>query len=216
MSEERQWYADGLEPTELEFQRLYGPVLPSTPADAAELLAGFEHPWWVAGGWAIQAFTAVERPHEDLDVSIFRRDVAAFRAKVKDRYHLWSNAGGMLRPMTDERPDPIEDGDQIWLREHALAPWRYDIVLNPDRDGRWVFRRDPALDFELDEVTWVAPDGIRYITPEMALAYKARQLRPKDQRDLAVTLPLLSSGRRAWLRDMVAHLHPGHHWLEQI
>jgi hypothetical protein len=42
----------------------------------------------------------------------------------------------------------------------------------------------------------------------MALVYKARLDRPKDQADLAATLPLLSSRQRAWLADMIAHLHP--------
>ncbi len=209
-------YADDLPAEELTFQRLYGPVLPSTPADCAELMQGFEQPWWIAGGWSIEAFTGVPRPHEDVDLSIFRRDVQAFREHVKDRYHLWSNHGGTLRPMTDERPDPIQDGDQIWLREHALAPWRYDVVLNPDRDGRWVFRRDPSFDYELDEITWVAADGIRYITPEMALAYKAKLSRPKDDEDLSAALPLLDDRRRTWLREMIAHLHPGHPWVGRI
>jgi hypothetical protein len=36
------------------------------------------------------------------------------------------------------------------------------------------------------------------------------------QGDLTVTLPMLDDRRRTWLRDMVAHLHPGHSWLERI
>jgi hypothetical protein len=209
-------YAEGLDPEELAFQQLYGPVLPSTPADCAELMDGFGYPWWIAGGWAIEAFTGVARPHEDVDLAIFGRDVAALRAQVGGRYHLWSNHGGTLRPINDRFPEPIEGGHQIWLREHALAPWRYDVVLSEDREGRWIFRRDPSLDFELAEVTWVAADGIRYITPEMALAYKAALHRPKDDADLAAVLPLLDHPRRGWLRDTVARLYPGHDWLTRI
>jgi hypothetical protein len=58
--------------------------------------------------------------------------------------------------------------------------------------------------------------SFRYITPEMALVYKARLDRPKDQADLAATLPLLSSRQRAWLADLIAHLHPGHSWLTHL
>ncbi len=88
--------------------------------------------------------------------------------------------------------------------------------MNPDRDGRWVFRRDPSLDFALDEITWVAADGIRYLNPEVALAYKAKQARPKDEADLASALPALSGEQRRWLADMIDHLHPGHPWCEWI
>ena len=36
----------------------------------------------------------------------------------------------------------------------------------------------------VDEVTWVADDGIRYLRPEITLHFKARFQRPKDERDL--------------------------------
>jgi hypothetical protein len=216
-TEERFWYADGLDREELEFQRRYGPVQQPTRAQAKEFFDGFGRPWWIAGGWSIEAFTGVARPHDDLDVSIWRRDVPALAAYAEGRYHVWAaGAGGYIRPVTFERPEVPEDADQVWLREHALAPWRYDVVLNPDRDGRWVFRRDPELDYELDEVTWVADDGIRYLTPELTLAYKAKHGRAKDEADLLAALPLLSPARRTWLADMIDHLHPGHAWIERI
>jgi len=209
-------YPDGLEPEELAFQRLYGPWKVSTPTDAQELLHGYDGDWWIAGGWAIEAFTGVRREHEDADVSLWRRDIEKLRIHLKDRYDLWSNAGGRLQPLTDERPAQPEDADQIWLRRHALSPWEFDVVVNPDRDGRWVFRRDPTLDYALGEITWTAPDGIRYLNPEMALAYKAKQARPKDEHDLAAALPMLTVDRRTWLAAMIDHLHPGHPWPARI
>jgi Aminoglycoside-2''-adenylyltransferase len=214
--EERPWYPDGLDAEELAFQRLYGPWKVSTPADAQELMHGYDGDWWITGGWAIEAFTGVRREHEDLDVSLWRRDIEKLRLRLNDRYDLWSNAGGRLRPLTDQRPEQPDDADQIWLRRHALAPWEFDLQPNPDRDGRWVFRRDPTLDYALDEITWRASDGIRYVNPELAIAYKARLVRPKDERDLEATLPLLTSDRRTWLADMIDHLHPNHPWLPRI
>ena len=214
--EERPWYADGLDPEELAFQRLYGPWKVSTPADAQELMHGYDGDWWITGGWAIEAFTGVRREHEDVDVSLWRRDIEKLRLQLSDRYDLWSNAGGRLRPLTDQRPEQPDDADQIWLRRHALAPWEFDLQPNPDRDGRWVFRRDPTLDYALDEITWRAPDGIRYVNPELAIAYKARLGRPKDERDLEATLPLLTPDRRSWLADMIDHLHPNHPWPPRI
>jgi hypothetical protein len=214
--EERVWYAEGLDPEDLAFYRLYGPWKTSTPADAQHVLAGYDGEWWIAGGWSIEAFTGVRREHEDLDVSLWRRDVEKLRLHLKGSYDLWSNAGGQLRPLTDERPDQPEDADQIWLRKHALSPWEFDVVINPDRDGRWVFRRDPALDYALEDITWTAPDGIRYLNPEIALAYKAKQQRPKDEHDLTAALPLLSDAQRTWLADMIDHLHPDHPWPARI
>ena len=62
-------------------------------------------------------------------------------------------------------------------------------------------------------MTWVAGDGIRYLRPGITLLYKAALHRPKDDRDLAVTWPLLDEAARDWLRDAVERLHLDHPWL---
>ena len=48
------------------FRRWYGGWDPLTPATTGELMAGFDRPWWVVGGWTIEAFTGVPREHEDM------------------------------------------------------------------------------------------------------------------------------------------------------
>ncbi|WP_245633133.1 hypothetical protein [Luteipulveratus mongoliensis] len=40
-----------------ESERVYGPSLGREPADAATLFADYAGTWWIAGGWAIEAFT---------------------------------------------------------------------------------------------------------------------------------------------------------------
>ena len=72
-----------------------------------------------------------------------------------------------------------------------------------------------AVTAPLDEVTWVQTDGIRYLNPEIVLAYKAKHARPKDDADLAAVLPRLDDRQRGWLRDTVAQIHPGHRWLTE-
>ena len=53
-----------------ETVRLYGPWAGRTPADAARLMTGYPGPWWVASGWAIDAFTGRPRAHDDLDLEV--------------------------------------------------------------------------------------------------------------------------------------------------
>ena len=88
--EKRYWYADGLEPEELDFQRRYGPVEPATRAEAKEFFGGLGLDWWVAGGWSIEAFTGVPRHHDDLDVSFWRRHVPELVRYADGRYHVWA------------------------------------------------------------------------------------------------------------------------------
>jgi hypothetical protein len=198
------------------FLRRYGPWEPLTLAEARELFDPIGVPWWIAGGQAAEAFHGQPRPHEDVDVSMFRKDLPRLRETVDGVYDMWSAGSGMLRPVTDRYPEPHAESDQVWLRAHALAPWRADVVLNPDREGDWVSRRDPEFSAPLDQVTWER-DGVRYLNPEQVLSFKARQLRAKDEHDFAAIAPLLDDAARAWLVGYLERCEkPEHPWLPRL
>ena len=186
-----------------EFYRWYGAWAPLDPPGLAELMRGFDRPWWIVGGWSIEAFTGVAREHEDVDLSLLACDVPAFRAHVGDGWTPWSNHGGTLRPLSDRFPEPFDAESQIWLRRDASSPWEVDLPITPDRDGLWTSKRWSSHVAPVEDVTWVADDGIRYLRPEISLHFKARFLRPKDELDRAATLPLLSEERRAWLVEAI-------------
>lgn len=195
-----------------EFFRRYGAWAPLDPAGLARFMSGFPRPWWIVGGWAIEAFTGLPREHEDVDLSILACDVPVLREHVGDRWHLWSNHGGTLRPIDDRFPEPISGDSQIWVRASAAEPWIVDLPLTPDRDGLWTNKRLPGHVAPVEEVTWVAGDGLRYLRPEIVLLYKAALARPKDERDLRRTWPLLAPDARSWLRAKVRDLYPDHAW----
>lgn len=206
--------ASAWEPDEedIAFFRVYGPWEPLTPRQMRELMDGFPHPWWLVGGHSIEAFTGVRRHHEDLDLSLFVDAVPDLGKQLGERFHLWSNDGGTLRIIDEKRPEPLHPLAQIWVREHALAPWLVDIVPSPAVDGRWQSKRDEDHVADLDEVTWVHADGVRYQNPEISLLFKASQNRPKDRIDLASTWPLLAPEKKQWLRQAVARLYPENPW----
>jgi hypothetical protein len=199
-----------------EFFRLYGDWAPLDPDGLADFMSGFERPWWIVGGWSIEAFTGVPREDEDVDLSILACDLTALREHVGDQWNLWSNHGGTLRPFNDRHPEVLDVHSQLWVRRSAADPWVIDLPITPDRDGLWTNKRDPDHVAPLDDVTWVSHDGIRYLRPEITLLYKAALHRPKDDRDLAVTWPLLGVEQQAWLRDAVRRLYPGHAWVERM
>jgi len=206
-----------VDPEDAEFYRWYGAWRPLDPPGVAQLMAGFDRPWWLVGGWTIEAFTGVAREHEDVDLSVLACDIPAFRAHLGDAWTPWSNSGGTLRPLSDRFPDPFDAESQIWLRRDAAAPWEVDLPITPDRDGLWTSKRWSSHVAPLDEVTWVADDGIRYLNPEITLHFKARLQRSKDERDLAVAWPLLAEDRRAWLLEAIAATEgPSHPWLRKV
>jgi hypothetical protein len=205
------------EAEERAFIRKYGALAPFDPQQLADFMAGFPRPWWIVGGWSIEAYTfahgtGAPREHEDVDLSILACDVPALRAHVGDDWHLWSNHGGTLRPLDDRFPEPISNESQIWVRRSAQDPWVIDLPITPDRDGLWTSKRWPEHVAPVEEVTWVADTGIRYLNPEVTLHFKARSCRPKDTRDLERAWPLLDAARRDWLREAVRRTEPGSAW----
>lgn len=198
------------------FLRLYGPWAPWTPAEASVELSGFDRPWWVVGGWAVEAATGFQREHEDLDVSILARDVPAFVEHLRGRWHVWSNAGGVLRPLGERWTDVEDPATQLWVRASATDPWVLDVPLTPDIGGRWTHKFLPGEEAEVDEVTWVGDDGIRYLAPEIVLSYKARLRRLKDDPDFDACRPVLTGSRRSWLRGAIERSAPGHPWSARL
>ncbi len=198
------------------FLRWYGEWAPLEPDGLVAFMSGFSQPWWIVGGWSIEAFTGVSREHEDIDLSLLACDLTAFREHVGDRWNLWSNHAGTLRPFDDRHPEVLDVQSQVWVRRSAADPWVIDLPITPDRDGLWTSKRDPAHVAPLEDVTWVDGGGVRYLRPEVTLLYKAVLHRPKDDRDLAVTWPLLGVAEQDWLREALGRLYPSHAWLQRV
>jgi hypothetical protein len=144
-------------------------------------------------------------------VTVFQRDAPELRRHFHGRYGLWSAGSATLRPLDDHHALPRWSG-QTWIRKHALAPWLLDVVLNPGGPRSWVFKFDRSVARPLEEATWVAADGIRYLRPELVLLHKLRHARDADDADLAATLPILDDAAVEFLLDLVARTDPTHRW----
>jgi hypothetical protein len=175
------------------------------------LLAPAGAPWWIAGGQAIDLWLGrTTRPHLDLDVQVLRRDRHRFKAALAG----WELAGaheGRLTTWADG--DVAETTNALWCRPEGASAWAFELLLAPADGDRWVFRRDARITRPLDEIGFTTTTGLPVVVPEIQLLFKAKQARPHDEADLANTLPTLDDDQRAWLRDALALVHPGHPWI---
>ena len=192
--------------------RWYGGFDPLDPTTIGEFMDGFDRPWWIIGGWSIEAFTGVPREHEDMDISMLSSDATAFRLFLGDRWNPWNVDDGWFRPFDERFPD-VRPDSQLCVRRDATSRWVLDVPFTPDTDGRWTNKRHLAHTEDLADVTWIADDGLRYARPEVTMMFKAKQERAKDVRDAEVALPLLDQRARRWLGDTVAQWDPGHPWV---
>jgi hypothetical protein len=198
-----------------EFYRWYGPWEPYDPAEVARRFAGLPVRWWIVGGWAVDAFTGVPREHEDVDVAFLRADLPVLIEHLSPELCIWSNLSGTIRPLR-KPADLIEGSRQLWVRPDGGSPWVMDLAMTPHDGNTWISPRDERIRRPLEEATFVAIDGIRYLRPELVLFMKALLARAKDTRDLETILPRLEDASRDWLREAIELVHPGHGWLERL
>lgn len=198
-----------------EAVRLYGPWRVRTPKDVAVLLHDYPGRWWVAGGWAVEAFTDVVRHHGDVDPSIPRADVPLLFEHLAGTLDVWSADSGALRPLRGADDEVSPTCENLWLRAGGAAPWEYDVILMDTTASTWTFKRDARISRPLDEILW-SRDGIDYLRPEVQLLHKAYGLRPQDQADFDACLPQLDDAARSWLADAMTLAHPGHPWLSRL
>jgi uncharacterized protein (DUF952 family) len=196
-------------------------TLVETARRAAEVMAGFAGPWWVAGGWALDLFLGHRsRPHADLELSVLDADQEALFEHLRG-WDLRLAAPGAALPVWDgSRVRP--PSHQVWARrgpgrpsspdQFAADPTMVDILLEQSIGDRWVFRRHPAVTRPLNEVGTATADGAAFVCPEIALLFKANATRFKDQRDFDRVLPHLDGAARAWLASALDQAHPGHRW----
>jgi len=183
----------------------------------AAIMHGFGKPWFVAGGWAVDLFLGREtRAHEDIEVSIFRRDQEA----IWRQFSGW--AMDKIVPGGDPKRQPWR-GE--WLRPpvHEIHAGRaggelheVEILLDEAWADTWRFRRNLAVSRPVAEIGLRNVEGIPFLAPEIVLLYKAKDPRPHDEQDFRCALPALDEPRRRWLEEALRVAHPRHPWLDAL
>jgi uncharacterized protein (DUF952 family) len=196
-------------------------TLDQTQRRAAEVMAGFRGSWWVAGGWALDLLLGRKtRPHADLELSVLAADQVALFEHLRG-WDLRLAAPGQALPRWDgSRIQP--PFHQIWARrgpgqpstadDLAADPTMLGFLLEQGSTDRWVFRRYPAVTRPLRQFGRATADGVPFVAPEVALLFKAKAPRFKDQRDFDRVLPVLDGAARAFLAWALEQAHPGHPW----
>ena len=185
-----------------------------SPSEVADRLTGIATPWYVAGGWALDLFRGTQtREHGDIEIAV---PAAGFR-QVRDRFpgYLFDAVGsGRLWP--NPTPDVLAAVHQTWLRDPATGDYLLDVFREPHDGDTWICRRDETIRLPYSEIIHHAHDGIPYLAPELVLLFKAKAVRRKDHADFDATVPHMSAAQRETLAELLARVHPGHHWLADL
>ena len=115
-----------------------------TPHQAVALLSVLRVPWWVAGGWALDLYLGkVTRAHKDLDIGIFRPDVAHVIAALSGWEFFQAKDGVLSRLAIGDAPGA--EVNSLWCKRVNVAQWELELMLDGCDADFWVFRRDPRI-----------------------------------------------------------------------
>jgi uncharacterized protein YggU (UPF0235/DUF167 family) len=170
--------------------------------------------WWIAGGWAIDLFAGREtRAHSDIDVAMLRRDHMLLHHLMPER-EIFIAHDGSLAPWDGASLDPSRR--QFWVRGRGDDAWEFELLLEQSDDDAWVYRRDGRVSMPLASFGRTTATGLPFVSPAVALLYKAASPREHDEADFNTAAPLLDAADRRWLRDTLRTVHPGSAWIERL
>jgi hypothetical protein len=185
------------------------------PSQCAEWFSSLTVRWWIAGGWAVDLHAGAQtRPHGDLDVGILRRDVREVLAALSSWEVFEVSDRAFARLAVGD--DPRTEVHSLWCRPMGAPLWMMQLLLDESADDFWVFRRQPDIRLPLGMAVRRNSAGLPYLSPEIQLLYKAKNPRPRDQADFDHVAPRLDQGARAWLKDALTRMDPGHAWLQKL
>ena len=162
------------------------------------------------GRWT--CFTgASTRAHDDLEIGVPRARFGEIVAAFPD-FEWDVVGGGRIWPF----PEQAARHHQTWLREPATGQYRVDVFREPHVGDLWVCRRDASITLPYSELILHTNDGIPYTTPEVALLFKAKQVRSKDEADFQRVLPNMTQTQRSRLTSWISQVRPGHPWITPL
>lgn len=214
--------------------------VPDAVAYVRDLLVGFGPPWFLSGGWAVDAWLGRQtRDHGDVDITVFHHDQRA----IIEHLSGWALVGHDPN-VADDTTEPW-NGRQLDLPAHVHVPsigsplatsttathaaFEFEFLLNERSGDEWVLNREQRIVVPLDRSTQRSTWGLPTASPEVVLFFKAGGnvsaaeletsgggLRSRDEEDFFALLPILSATQRSWLRDSLAEVRPAHPWLAQL
>lgn len=193
--------------------------------EAGKVLENMNVKWCFCGGWALDLFMQNKtRPHKDLDIMVFKRD-------LKDTISYLKDQGWRVEVPTRQGFMPVDvdnyqdfDYENLWCmnenypidylkvdEQGSCTFYQYDrdiqdkvdfmeILLNIFESNMFVYRRNTDIRLAIDKAIYEF-EGLPYLAPEIVLLYKSKYLSEDNQSDFDSVQVKLNTSQRMWLKN---------------
>jgi hypothetical protein len=158
-----------------------GPWEPLSLGATVDLFRAAPFRWWIAGGRALELHLGRSWRHHDA-------------------------AAGRLPPWSGGALEQSLHQNNLWARR-AGGPWLLDITVGEGDEEAWIYRRDERLRIPWEDAVLRTAAGVPYLSPELQLLFKSRDLRNKDLVDARQVIPELSDEQRGRLAGQLPDDH---------
>lgn len=172
---------------------------------------GFSHPWFVAGGWAIDlACGRITRSHQDVDFCVFRDSLPSLFTHFSEWEKIVCGPNIGQRKQCHSTEDVKPPLHELLFKNGKDT---VEILLIDRQDKHVLFRRDPTIFLPFDEFACQHEKGIPFVHPAWQLLFKAKEPREKDNKDFHSALPCLDPKSRNWLLRALRLHYPEISWI---
>lgn len=189
-------------------------ILAKEIGDIESLMASFEKPWFIAGGWTIDlAVGEVTRSHKDMDICIFREDLEYALYFFKD----WDINVAIPG---EHRLKPVRHLGDVELPRYCLHLFKgsefLEILLTERVHEQVIFRKDRTVTMHFDDfATGSLPRP--YVNPAWQLLFKSLHTRPEDEHDFRVYLERSEDRQsKAWLLENMIRVGGNKQWVDAL
>ena len=186
---------------------------------AINLLRTCDLQWAVCGGWGIDLFLNRQtRDHKDLDVTVKRADQLHMQAFLLS--HGWTLEKVALGKLcTWEQGEYLElPIHNVWCHHPDFPPNYLEILFSEVDDKQYKFRRNQQIQLPLERAFLTSASDIPILAPEIILLFKAKTSNenPDYQQDFELTLPMLNTAQRGWLKQAIQAVYGSHNWSNSL
>ncbi|SFU90262.1 nucleotidyltransferase domain-containing protein [Alicyclobacillus macrosporangiidus] len=183
-------------------------------AEITRVMETFSRPWFIVGGWALDlALGRVTREHDDLDVCVFREDVAS----LLHYFQGWDRE--VVIPGTHRVVTCSSERDTLSPRHElhfSRGGTEVEVLLIDKVGDRVLFRRDPTIWMAYECFSRHDGSGRPFVAPEWQLLFKAKSPRLKDELDFRNHAPNLEAGAKMWLAEALKRHLPHSTWIGEL
>jgi hypothetical protein len=187
----------------------------SLPQKIAALMQNFQSDWFIAGGWAIDLYLGeISRPHDDIEIAVFRRDQIALQNYLNDWF---------LQKINHSEPSIWNRNEFLELPVHEIHcfyengdPQNFEVLLNESNAENWIYRRNKRVTKLLTKLCLTTDSGIKFLRSEIVLLYKSKNPRAKDEQDFESVVKRLDVEGKKWLSNALEICDSKHHWLQKL